>query len=99
MYPTPPVVASSTYVSKPAPVSLITTSKTSPGFIISVLEFGVNVAVVCCPGAGGPVGIPLPWRKAKLTGSIQEGLSPALSMLSAAHHCVVLQLICRMKGG
>jgi hypothetical protein len=49
----------------------------SPGFISSVLAFGVNVARSDNRGPGGPVGTPLAWINPKLTGSMQLGLQLA----------------------
>src|SRR5579871_3108056 len=99
MKPAWPVVTSLMYVTSPVLVSVITTIRMSPGFIINVFAFGVMDASVCCPGPGGPVGTPSVCRNAKLTGSMHDALNPALSMLSAAHHCVGPQLMCRLKGG
>jgi hypothetical protein len=72
----------------------------SPGFISSVRRLGVNVALSLSWGDGGPVGTPLVWMWAKLTGSTHRLLHgpeplPAhsrLSMLSAEHQCVLSQL-------
>jgi hypothetical protein len=78
---------------------VIDTASTSPGRIISVLAFGVNVLASASCGLGGPVGTPLVCRSAKLTGSMQLLLQVAkpkvhsrLSMSRAAHHLVALQL-------
>ena len=56
-------------------------------------------------GLGGPAGTPLVCRYAKLTGSTQLALQVAklklhsrLSMVSAAHHLVVLQLVLSTNG-
>ena len=64
----------------------------SPGFISSVWRFGVTVARSDSCGLGGPVGTPLCWMNAKLTGSMQfrcrwkpSGLHSRLSMVSAEH--------------
>src|SRR5215469_6802835 len=72
---------------------------TSPELNISVWRFGVNVCTLASCGLGGPVGTPLVWKKAKLTGSMQLLLQVAkpkvharLSMVRAAHHWVRLQL-------
>src|SRR5215472_15595102 len=43
----------------------------SPGFISSVLELGVLVAMFESCGLGGPVGTPLVWMNAKFVGSMQ----------------------------
>src|SRR5436305_10400714 len=80
------------------------TLTTSPGFIFSTLGVGVKVALVCWSGPGGPTGLPLWVRNAKLTGSEQLGLAIAcgglpgpcrapywawrLSMVNAPHQCV-----------
>jgi len=73
-------------VSRATPLSLIVTTRLSPGFMRRVLAFGVYVPVVCAPGAGGPVGTPFFWMKAKLTGSMQALVLVKLSMFNAAHH-------------
>src|SRR5579863_6505331 len=105
MKPDFPVVSSLTRLSMPWGVSLTVTSMVSPWFISSVWEFGVKLAIVCVAGPGGPVGTPSFWMKAKLTGSVQFGLHVVklgrhsrLSMLSAAHQCVLSQLILLLKG-
>ena len=66
------------------------TTIVSPGFIMSVWEFGVYVARSDSCGLGGPVGTPSRWMKAKLTGSKQlslqvepSGLHSRLSMFRA----------------
>src|SRR5579863_8447807 len=78
----------------------------SPGFISSVCELGVWVARSDCCGDGGPVGTPLRWTQAKLTGSSQPVLQVAnpavhsrLSIVSAAHQWVSSQLIESANGG
>jgi len=91
-------VRSMTSVSRATPLSLIVTTRLSPGFMRRVLAFGVYVAAVCAPGAGGPVGTPFLWMKAKLTGSMQPLLFVKLSMFRAAHHWVWLQLTWLTKG-
>src|SRR5215472_19332018 len=79
------------------------TLTTSPGFISRTSGVGVKVASVCWSGPGGPTGVPLWVRYAKLTGSGQLLLAIAfgglpgpcrapywacrLSMVSAPHHC------------
>src|ERR1700722_6070878 len=78
----------------------------SPGFIIRVLELGVNVARLPFCGLGGPVGPPLVCTEAKLTGSVQFGLQlplplpwhSRLSMLSAEHQCASSQLVASSNG-
>src|ERR1700735_740866 len=65
----------------------------SPGFISRVCELGVSVARSLRCGLGGPVGTPLVWMKAELTGSVQLLLQDPLplpvhsrlSMVSAEH--------------
>src|SRR5580658_7177101 len=71
----------------------------SPGFISSVLLLFTSVAVSASCGDGGPVGTPFRWMNAKLIGSSQLVLQLAnaavhsrLSMVSAAHQCVLSQL-------
>src|SRR6266567_5099167 len=93
------VVRSVTLVVNPACGSVIATLITSPGFSFSVWALGVWVLTLVSCGLGGPVGLPLVCRKAKLTGSWQFGFSPTklnfddtLSMFRAAHHWVALQL-------
>src|SRR6202044_877980 len=78
----------------------------SPGFMSSVCELGVKVAVFASCGLGAPVGTPLFWMNAKFTGSSQFALHVAnpsvhsrLSMVSAAHQCVVSQPELSTKGG
>src|SRR5437016_14626471 len=77
----------------------------SPEFISRTSGVGVKVALVCWSGPGGPTGLPLWVRNAKLTGSGQLGLAIAcgglpgpcrapnsacrLSMVNAAHQCLV----------
>ena len=77
----------------------------SPRLIISVWRFGVNVLTSVSCGLGGPAGTPLVCRNAKLTGSMQLLLQVAklklharLSMVSAAHHLVALQLTASTNG-
>src|SRR6516162_2497347 len=78
----------------------------SPGFISSVCALGVSVARVPFCGLGGPVGTPLVWTQAKLTGSTQLLLQlplplpwhSRLSMLSAEHQWVLSQLVPSMNG-
>ncbi|MBO0824173.1 MAG: hypothetical protein J2P27_09985 [Actinobacteria bacterium] len=69
------------------------------------MAFGVKVARFASCGLGGPVGTPLVWMKPKLTGSMQFGLQVAkfrlhsrLSMVSAAHQCVLSQLMLSANG-
>ena len=75
------------------------TARVSPGLIIRVCALGRNVCTFVSCGLGGAAGTPLVCRNAKLTGSMQSLLQVAkpnvhsrLSMLSAAHHFVALQL-------
>src|ERR1700751_1993115 len=100
MNPLRPVVRSVTAVSS-APAFLLSKIRIwslSPGFIISVFWLGVMVLRSAFCGLGGPVGTPLVWRNAKLTGSTQLLLQGPLavhsseSIVSAPHHCVLLQL-------
>jgi hypothetical protein len=72
----------------------------SPGFISSVLPFGLNVERLASCGLGGPVGRPLVWMNAKFTGSTQLLLQVAnpsvhsrLSIVNAAHQWVLSQLM------
>ena len=106
------VVRSSMTTSKALPppgagASYMWKATVSPGFMSSVSLFGVAVVAPAesC-GAGGPVGTPFRWMKAKLTGSSQlllqlayPGVHSRLSMLSAAHQCVSSQLVLSTKGG
>ena len=78
----------------------------SPGFMSSVSLLFTNVLVSASCGDGGPVGTPFRWMKAKLTGSSQFVLQLAnaavhsrLSMVRAAHQCVLSQLWLSVKGG
>jgi hypothetical protein len=70
----------------------------SPGFISSVRWLGVTALRSARCGLGGPVGTPLVWRKAKLTGSTQLLLQTPVvvhsseSMVSAAHQWALSQL-------
>ena len=80
--------------------SLIDTLRLSPEFIFSVLAFPKKVPTLGSCGAGEPGGTPLVCRNEKLTGSMQLLLQVAklkvhsrLSMFSAAHHWVLLQLV------
>src|SRR5215472_14409508 len=72
----------------------------SPEFIFSVWPFPNHVPTLGCCGLGGPAGTPLVCMNAKLTGSMQLLLQvwklkvhSRLSMVSAAHHWVALQLV------
>src|ERR1700733_9287356 len=51
---------------------------TSPGFISRVCALGVTEARSASCGLGGPVGTPVVWMKAPLTGSVQFGLHDPL---------------------
>src|SRR5436190_2682202 len=81
MSPRSPVVTSSISVKNPCAVSCIETRSVSPGFMSSTSRVGVNVFAVCLSGPGGPTGLPLWVRKAKLTGSGQLGFASALGGL------------------
>src|SRR2546429_623285 len=79
--------------------SLIDTLSTSPGFIFRVWALPKNVARFGSCGAGGPGGTPLSCMNEKLTGSTQLLLQVAklklharLSIVSAAHHFVLLEM-------
>src|ERR1700683_4295490 len=89
----------------PCAGSVTEISSTSPWLNSSVLLFGRNVLTSASCGLGGPVGTPLVCRNAKLVGSSQLGLQVAklklhsrLSMVSAAHHLVLLQLSLSTNG-
>src|SRR5581483_2866622 len=56
------VVRSLTVVVNPFAGSVMETWSLSPGLIISVLPFGVNVLTSVCCGFGGPAGTPLVCR-------------------------------------
>ncbi len=78
----------------------------SPGFMSNVSAFGVSVATSDSCGLGGPVGTPLVWIHAKLTGSSQLLLHCAnwnvhsrLSIVSAAHQWLSSQLVESTNGG
>src|SRR6516164_2474502 len=101
MNPVFPVVRSSTAVSS-APAFLLSKIwilSLSPGFISSVRWFGVSVLRLASCGLGGPVGTPLVWTKAKLTGSMQlllqlpEAVHSSESIVSAAHQWLLSQLM------
>src|SRR5690242_3679101 len=101
MNPVLPVLRSRTCVSS-APALLLSKmwmASLSPGFISRVRWFGVNVLRLAFCGLGGPVGTPLVWMNARLTGSTQLLLHTAKlawhsseSMVSAAHQCELSQL-------
>ena len=100
------MVRSRTTAVNPCGGSEIEVTSTSPGLNISVWRFGVNVLTLASCGLGGPVGTPLVCMNAKLTGSMQLLLQVAklkvhsrLSMVSAAHHFVALQLTESVQGG
>ncbi len=110
MKPDWPVVRSFSLASKAWPpprsgASNMCTTIVSPGFIISVREFGVSLARSDSCGLGGPVGTPSRWMKAKLTGSKQLSLQvepsvphSRLSMVSAEHQWVLSQLMASANG-
>src|SRR5215470_2279295 len=94
------VVRSVTEAFSPAGVLLIDAVSMSPEFIFSVCLFPNHVPTLGRCGLGGPAGTPLVCMNAKLTGSMQlllQVLKPKvhirLSMVSAAHHWVLLQLV------
>src|SRR5215469_2067902 len=100
MNPDFPVLRSRTLVSS-APAFLLSKmwmSSLSPGFISRVFWFGVTVLRLERCGLGGPVGTPVVWMNAKLTGSTQlllqvpETVHSSESMVSAAHQCELSQL-------
>ncbi len=85
--------------------SLIATLTTSPELMNSVCLPGWKVSAFAVCGAGGPPGLPLVVRYAKLTGSSQFGFrltklnsDSRLSMLIAVHHLVALQLALSSQG-
>ncbi len=93
------MVISRTTVVSPDGGSLMDTLSTSPGFSFSVFRLPSMDATVAVCGPGGPAGMPLVCRNAALTGSMQLLLHFAkpyvhsrLSMVSALHHRVALQL-------
>jgi hypothetical protein len=110
--PVLPVVRSATEALSPpmsgdpeSGTSLIDTLSTSPGFIFRVLALPRNVAPFGSCGAGGPGGTPSVCMNEKLTGSTQLLLQVAklklhsrLSIVSAAHHLVLLQLTESVNG-
>src|ERR1700722_2190374 len=105
MNPDCPVVRSLIRAVNPALGSVIASLITSPELISRVCAFGVSVATSASCGLGGPAGLPLRCRKAKLTGSSQAVLRPLnpnaasrLSMVIAAHHFVELQLMLSSNG-
>jgi hypothetical protein len=97
MNPDVPLVRSRSVSSSARPPPLSLASKmwmttVSPGLMSSVWRFGVTVARSDSCGLGGPVGTPLCWINAKLTGSSQlplqverSGLHSRLSIVSAGH--------------
>src|SRR5215472_1711965 len=100
MNPVRCVVRSVTEAFSPAGVLLSDAVSLSPEFILSVWLFPNHVPMLSCCGLGGPAGTPLVCMNAKLTGSMQLMLQLAklnvhirLSMVSAAHHWVLLQLV------
>src|SRR5579859_4971862 len=104
--PTLPVVRSVTTVVKPLAGSLIETLTTSPELSMSVCLLGWKVCTFAFCGPGGPDGLPFVDRNAKLTGSVQFGFrftklncDSRLSMFSATHHFVALQLTLSRSGG
>src|SRR5580700_4612021 len=112
MNPLLPVVRSVSLASSACPPGIVASNMCtvirSPGLISRVCLLGVNVALSLSCGLGGPVGTPLVWTKAKLTGSVQLLLHPVvanplprhsrLSMLSAEHQCVLSQLMLSLNG-
>src|SRR5712692_1115898 len=106
MRPVLPVVRSLTTVVSPLAGSLIDTLSTSPEFSISVCLFGWKVCAFAVCGPGGPDGLPVVDKYAKLSGSAQFGFrftklnwDSRLSMFSATHHLVALQLTLSSQGG
>src|SRR5580698_1777230 len=111
MYPLWPVLRSRTRTSKALPppgagASNMRNRIVSPGFMSSVWRLGTSLASVCSCGDGGPVGTPFFWMNPKFSGSSQSGLHcanpsvhSALSIVSAAHHCLSLQLSLSANGG
>jgi hypothetical protein len=107
-----PVVRSATEARSPpmsgdpeSGTSPIDTLSTSPGFIFRVWALPKNVARFGSCGAGGPGGTPSSCMNEKLTGSMQLLLQLAklklhsrLSIVSAAHHLVLLQLAESVNG-
>jgi hypothetical protein len=100
MNPVRPELRSRTLVSS-APafrLSKIRIWSLSPGFISRVRWLGVTVLRFARCGLGGPVGTPLLWRKAKLTGSTHLLLQTPVvvhsseSIVSAAHQWALSQL-------
>ena len=101
-----PFVRSLRIAVSPACVSWMSTVTVSPGCIISTFDaVGVNVALVCPSGSGGPTGLPLLVMNAKLAGSMptvsrQSSLfeTPLFwfrfswNMATAAHHFCGSQL-------
>src|SRR5215472_9864535 len=67
MNPVWPVVQSVSFASSALPPGIVASNNCtvilSPGFINSVWEFGVNVALSLSCGLGGPVGTPLRWTQ------------------------------------
>src|SRR5215472_2048858 len=106
MNPVCPELRSRTRVSR-APAFLLSKIpiwSLSPGFISSVRWLGVTELRFARCGLGGPVGTPLVWTKAKLTGSTQlllqgpEAVHSSESMVSAAHQWVLSQLRASANG-
>src|SRR5262249_23924196 len=107
-----PVVRSATEALSPptsgdpeSGTSLIEALTTSPGFIFRVWALPKNVARFGSCGAGGPGGTPSSYMNEQLTGSMQLllqvltlKLHTRLSIVSAAHHCVLLQLVESVNG-
>src|SRR5215468_84383 len=110
MNPLLPVVRSVSCASNACPPGIFAshmwTVILSPGFISSVCELGVTVARLLFCGLGGPVGTPLVWTQAKLTGSTQLLLQlplplpwhSRLSIVSAEHQWVLSQLVASTNG-
>src|SRR6516165_4085722 len=106
MNPVRPELRSRTWVSS-APACLLSKIRIlslSPGFIRNVDRFGVTVRRLASCGLGGPAGTPLVCTKAKLIGSVQLLLHepPVVhsseSIVSAAHQCVLSQLMPSTNG-
>src|SRR6476659_2375611 len=113
--PVSPVVRSLIWARRPAAVSLRLTWSLSPCVIKSVSLLPAKLPDLIVSGPGGPIGVPLVLRKAKLAGSMQLSFSRAfgglrgpwrapyspwrLKIASAAHQCVLSQEILSLNGG
>src|ERR1700690_3086001 len=71
------MVTSNAFPPPGAGASHICTVTLSPGFISRVCELGTKVLMLASCGLGSPVGTPLVWMNAKLTGSSQLALHDA----------------------